>query len=111
MPGPEQRARESVMYHILRYMVMVMQGHFSFTLTPDQLGEKPSYPDHTRTWVDEDLEMVIAEALWPSVSHASICIASAGARLVDIHQGNSAVLELSSSDREALRKAFGNSDE
>lgn len=43
------------------------------------LGETSSDPDQTQPPVDEDLRMVIAEALWPELSPVDIRMASAGA--------------------------------
>lgn len=71
-------------------------------------GEDPSDSEHASPSNDQDLEMVIAEALWPEVSHIDICIARAGANLI---KGNLSSSELGSRDREALKEAFGGEED
>ena len=67
------------------------------------LGEEPSD--------SEDVKVVMAEASDPTSSHEDLRVANAAANLLEIHKGNSNVSELYSVDREALKEAFGESDQ
>ena len=71
------------------------------------LGEQPSDPDRKQPSSDEDFGILVGEVLWPGVSPTDIRIASAGAKLLNIHGRNS---ELDWANRQALKKAFGDSD-
>ena len=75
------------------------------------LGEEPSDSEQEESSVSEDPVVVIGEGLYPLVSHDDLRVAYAAANLIEIHQGNSDVLELEPADREALKKAFGASDD
>lgn len=72
------------------------------------LGEEPSNSEQTHPSVSKDLKTIIAEEMYPLVSHDDLRVVSAAANLLDTDQGNFNVAKLDSKDREALKKAFGN---
>lgn len=73
------------------------------------LGEEPSDSTQAQPADNEDLKMIIGEMMLAPDEDVSVAWASAN--LVAIHQGSSNVLGLASTDREALKEAFGNTDE
>lgn len=75
------------------------------------LGEEPSDSEQTQPSANQDLKVIIAEDLYPTVSYDDLRVANAAANLLDIHQGNLSLSELKSVDRQVLKGAFGNCDE
>ena len=77
------------------------------------LGEEhnDSEQKQTRSSVNENLKLILGEALYPLVSHDDLQVAKAGAALLEMQQGNSNAPGLEPADREALLGAFGASDQ
>ena len=77
----------------------------------DLLGEEPRSPEQTHASVQEDLTLTMAETLYMTGSVDDLRVAEAAAILQDIHRGGTSVFELDSTDRDALGRAFGTSDD
>ena len=93
------------------------KGVFSSDVEHDQkrrkleprMGEDPSNSEQTQPSDNQDLKMVIAKSMWPTVSLRDIAVAKAAASLMSMHQGSSSVIKPASTDRETLKEACSNS--
>ena len=93
------------------------KGVFSSDFEHDQkrrkleprMGEEPSNSEQTQPSDNQNLNMVIAESILPTVSLRDIAVAKAAANLTSMHQGSSTVMGPASTDRETLKEASSNS--